>query len=63
MIEGEHNRLINTNKWLRAMNQTSTELSNDFTKLFSLSGLKIVQLEQMSRVLPILHHFYHFMDK
>ena len=63
MIEGEHNRLINTNKWLRAMNQTSTELSNDFTKLFSLSGLKIVQLEQMSRVLPILHHFYHLMDK
>ena len=63
MIEGEHNRLINTNKWLRAMNQTSTELSNDFTKLFSLSGPKIVQLEQMSRVLPILHHFYHLMDK
>ena len=63
MIEGEHNRLINTNKWLRAMNQTSTELSNGFTKLFSLSGLKIVQLEQMSRVLPILHHFYHLMDK
>ena len=63
MIEGEHNRLINTYKWLRAMNQTSTELSNDFTKLFSLSGPKIVQLEQMSRVLPILHHFYHLMDK
>ena len=37
MVEGESNQL-NTNKWPRGMNQTSTKLSENFSKLPPLCG-------------------------
>ena len=49
MIEGESNRLVNTNKWPKGMNQTSTELPDNFTKWPSLCGPKMIQLKQKFR--------------